>query len=593
MIQSLLKTDIRNQNDVVRIRKTARDIAQFLGADVQGQTRIATAVSEIARNAFEYANGGKVEFQVIEENQIKFVIIIKDRGPGIKELNQILEGKYVSPQGMGLGIVGAIKLMDKVEIETDASHGTTVTMKKFLPQRQTVLTSSELKIINEKIMGSNSGELIEEVQRQNQEILVALADLNEKKEELLKANQELEDTNRSVIALYAELDEKAEVLRLANESKTSFLSDMTHEFRSPLNSILGISQILLMEAREDKAAEREKQVNFILKAARGLSDLVNDLLDIAKIEAGKITVKAGVFKVSEIMGSLRGLMRPIGGNENVELHFDVEDDLTLKTDEGKLTQILRNLISNALKYTPEGKIVVTAKQAEDGYMLFIVRDTGIGIPLDLQESIFQEFFQVENSHQEANKGTGLGLPLSRKLSLLLGGELSVQSSPGNGSTFKLKVPLTYDGPDETDYHLPAKKKSGSVHRRGGKLKVLVVDDDESMRYQIKKILDELGVDVRLAEDGLAGMKIVKVYIPDLVILDLVMPNKDGMGFISDCMESPATRQIPILLHTSKPLETEERLYLEQVTSGILAKQGDNMVEFKKTLSRILGIPDAK
>lgn len=588
MIQSLFKTEIRNENDVVSVRRKARDIAQYLGLDVQGQTRVATAVSEIARNAFEYARGGLVEYRIEDSPSVNMVVVIKDKGPGISKLRDILRGTYVSPQGMGLGLMGARKLMDETDIETEEGKGTTVTMRKYIPSRKRLLSPAELNELMDQIMGTRSDDPIAELQRQNQEVLLAMSELNEKKEELQRINQELEETNRGVVALYAELDEKAEILRYANESKTSFLADMTHEFRSPLNSILGISQILLQEARREGAAEREKQVNFILKAGKGLSDLVNDLLDIAKIEAGKISVKPTSFEVKDVISTLRGLLRPIGGSSEVELDLEISQNVSLHTDEGKLTQVLRNLISNSLKYTEKGK--VSLSYYVDGSMIvFEVKDTGIGISAENLELIFEEFFQVDSPMQEKTKGTGLGLPLSKKLARLLGGDLIATSRAGEGSCFTLRIPIKYTGPSEQNYAAPPEKLSEKLPRKTGKRKVLIVDDDESIRYQVRNMLEGLGVDFREAVNGKEGVEVAKVYLPDLVILDLVMPEKDGMQFIRETMEMTATRHIPILLNTSKMLDYEEKLYLEQVTTGIVFKNEGSTEELKKAVSLLLGI----
>lgn len=587
MIQSLFKTEIKNEMDVVAVRRKAREIAQFLGLDVQGQTRVATAVSEIARNAFEYARGGLVEYRIEDTPALQLIISIKDNGPGITKIKDILRGTYVSPQGMGLGLMGARKLMDHMDIETEPAHGTTVTMRKYIPNRKSVLTPKEIGELLDKVMGTSSGDPIAELQRQNQEILIAMSDIREKKEELSRINQELEETNRGVVALYAELDEKAEILRYANESKTSFLSDMTHEFRSPLNSILGISQILLQEARREGAFEREKQVNFIVKAARGLSDLVNDLLDIAKIEAGKISVRPSPFQIADVIVTLRGLMRPISTSDTVNLSIEIGETVYLNTDEGKLTQILRNLISNSLKYTEAGEVRLTY-QADGQNIFFNVIDTGIGIDQDLLSHIFEEFYQVEGSHQDKNKGTGLGLPLSKKLATLLGGDLTVVSEKGKGSTFTLRVPMAFTGAQVQDYAaapVPATK----VFKKTGKRKVLIVDDDESIRYSIRTMLQELNVDFREAQNGKVGAEMAKVYLPDLVILDLVMPEKDGLGFIRETMEMTATRHIPILLNTSKLLDPEEKLYLEQVTTGIIFKDDGNIGPLRDSVKSILGI----
>jgi len=232
----------------------------------------------------------------------------------------------------------------------------------------------------------------------------------------IKLNRELEDTNRGVMALYAELDEKAASLQQANELKTRFLSNTSHEFRTPLNSIMSLSRLLLERMDGELTPEQEKQVTLIQKSAAGLLELVNDLLDLAKVEAGKIVVHLGEFEVSELFASLRGMLRPlIAHNSSVSLVFEEPVGIPmLHTDEGKVAQILRNLISNAIKYTEFGEVRVAAVR-EDNNIVFSVTDTGIGINAEDTEYIFEDYIQLDSQIQKQVKGTGLGLPLSRKL----------------------------------------------------------------------------------------------------------------------------------------------------------------------------------
>ena len=262
----------------------------------------------------------------------------------------------------------------------------------------------------------------EEVQRQNQELLRTLDRLQQREAELAVLNQELEETNRGVLALYGELDARASSLQESNEIKTRFLSNMSHEFRTPVNSILSLTRLLLDRLDGDLSDEQEKQVIFVRKAADSLSDLVNDLLDLAKVEAGKVEVKAIEFDISELFGALRGMLRPLLPQKSpVSLIFDESQALPkLHTDDGKLAQILRNLISNAIKYTDWGEVRVSVTQ-ETHWIKFSVSDTGIGIALEDQNRIFEDFVQIDSPNQKAVKGTGLGLPLSRKLAELLGG----------------------------------------------------------------------------------------------------------------------------------------------------------------------------
>jgi signal transduction histidine kinase len=269
--------------------------------------------------------------------------------------------------------------------------------------------------------------------------------LRERQLELERLNGELADANRRARSLYGELSETARKLKRADEMKTRFLSNMSHEFRSPLNSIFALTSLLLSRADGELGGEQEKQVIFIRKAADSLLDLVNDLLDIAKIEAGKIEVRVGEFTVADLFMTLRGMLPPALVTSNVELVFEPADEIpVLLTDEGKVTQIVRNFIHNALKFTERGEVRIKARHdRESDAIILSVSDTGIGIAPEDHERIFDEFTQVEHPVQSRVKGTGLGLPLCRKLVALLGGIIELTSAPGIGSTFSLRLPRRY------------------------------------------------------------------------------------------------------------------------------------------------------
>lgn len=577
MKQLLLKIEIRHETDIVHSRQVAREIARNLRMDPQEQIRLATAISEITRNIYQYAQQGVVQFLVEKKDEVDLVIIASDKGPGIPRLKDILNGTYISPHGMGIGISGTRKLVDFMDIHTEPGKGTTVTLRKRLRGRLSLLSQEEINDLLDALIQKDPSPL-NELQKQNQDILQAMSELNAKKEELAQLNQELENTNRGVVALYAELDEKAESLRVANETKTSFLADMTHEFRAPLNSILSISQLISSDAKSENNQELQKQMGFIMKAAQGLSDLVNDLLDISKIEAGKISVKASAFSVHDLFGAIRGLMKPLNHNEQVQLIFQEDAPIHLISDEPKISQILRNLISNALKYTESGTVIVSAIEIND-HVIFSVVDTGIGIPPEHLESIFEEFTQVDNPLQKKQRGTGLGLPLSKKLARLLSGTIEVDSVMSKGSAFSLKIPLTYKGPLVGAYHdLEEKKKqirkSSSPKQISSNKKVLVIDDEESSRYAISRSLENLEIDYLEATNGVEGMERTRSFMPDLIILDLTMPQKDGFEFLQDCLSNKNTRNIPVIVHTSHEMEDEERDYLEQVCYLILEKKSD-------------------
>ncbi|HKT24530.1 MAG TPA: ATP-binding protein, partial [Terriglobales bacterium] len=432
MKKSLVKINLRFEQDVVLARQRAREIAELLGFDHSEQIRLATATSEMARNAFRYARSGQVEFLLDRGTPHKLTIRISDAGPGIPNLDEIFEGSYRSSTGLGRGIVGTRRLMDFFDIQTSSS-GTVIEMSKLISSAARPLTSARVDDIAQKIAQKRPENPYEEVERQNQELLRTLADLRARQEELVELNHELEDTNRGVVALYAELDDRADALRRMSDAKTSFLSNMSHEFRTPLNSILSLSQMLIQRLDGELTPEQEKQVSFIRRSAQGLQEMVNDLLDIAKVEAGKVEAKPREFEVEDMFGALRGMLKPILQTSSVNLVFDELPELpTMYTDEGKLSQILRNFISNALKFTERGEVRVSARADEGNCIVFAVSDTGIGIAPEDIERIFEEFVQVESHLQKKVKGTGLGLPLCRNLARLLGGKVSVESTIGLG-----------------------------------------------------------------------------------------------------------------------------------------------------------------
>jgi signal transduction histidine kinase len=252
---------------------------------------------------------------------------------------------------------------------------------------------------------------------------------------------ELAETNQGVLALYAELDDNAVRLREASDLKSRFLSYMSHEFRTPLSSILSITRILHDRLDGPLTDEQEKQVRFIRTAAGELTEMVNDLLDLAKVEAGRVTISPAWFDMVDLFSALRGMFKPILQSEAVSLIFEEPHDVPpLYTDDKKLSQILRNFISNALKFTPRGEVRVSAQLIE-GRVRFCVADTGIGIAPEHLGGLFRDFVQVDAPIQKRLRGTGLGLSLSRKLALLLGGDVAVESTLGEGSRFSVTLPL--------------------------------------------------------------------------------------------------------------------------------------------------------
>ncbi|MBD2103095.1 ATP-binding protein [Leptolyngbya sp. FACHB-261] len=546
----ILTLKVRCEQDVVLARQRARQLAQLLGFALQDQTRIATAVSEIARNAFQYAGTGKVEFQVRDGSPASFVTTVQDQGPGIVDVQAILEGRFASPAsvgaGAGLGISGTQRLMDQFQIESAPGQGTTVRFGKALPQPGTYPSRQQLARITEALARCAPESPLEEIQRQNRELLHTLEELQRQQTELAQLNRELEDTNRGVVALYAELDDRADYLQRASELKSHFLSNMSHEFRTPLNAILSLSQLLLERSDGELTSEQEKQVTFVSQSAQSLSDLVNDLLDLAKVEAGKITIRPSEFEVADLFSVLRGMLRPLlSQNAAINLIFEEPSDLpALYTDESRVSQILRNFISNALKFTEQGEIRISATLGPDQMIVFAVADTGIGIEPEDQRRIFEEFTQIESPVQAKLKGTGLGLPLSRRLAELLGGTVWVKSELGVGSSFFAAIPSHYAGLAEV-YYRPEILQSLDE----GRATVLIVEDNRETLFLYEKYLQ--GSDFQII--AAATLKEARALLPRLrpavVILDILLQGENSWGFMSELKENEATRGIPVLVAT--------------------------------------------
>jgi len=543
MSAALLTASLRWEQDLVSARQRARDISELLGFDAQDQTRIATAVSEIGRNAFRYAGGGKIEFRLEGATAPQILTIrVSDNGPGIRDLQQILSGQFQSTTGLGVGIAGTRRLVDQFDIQSDPGKGTVVTLKKFLPRRLGVVTPVKVARIGEELTRRRPVDSpFEELQRQNQELLDILGELRKRQEELSVLNRELEDTNRGVVALYAELDEKADHLRRADQIKTRFLSNMSHEFRTPVNSILALGNMLLNRPDSLMDGEERQQVTFMKKAAEGLLELVNDLLDLAKVEAGKVEVQAVEFAVSDLFSTLRGMLRPLLVGSHLSLVFEDPGEIApLFTDEGKVSQILRNFISNALKFTETGEVRITARE-ESGMVVFGVRDTGIGIAPEHLERIFQEFAQIDSPIQRKTRGTGLGLPLAKKLAELLGGRVKVKSTPGRGSTFEAWIPALYRA--VTNHEEPSWKVDSRLDP------VLLVEDSIETRLLYEKYLRNTPYQLLSAFSLREARQALRVIQPAAFILDVMLQGEDTWPLLAELKTADATRSVPVIVQT--------------------------------------------
>ena len=535
MLTELATLQVRDISGVLAARQIGRELATRLALEPQDQVRVATALSEICRSALV---AGRVAVIVFGADEADLVLTVTVNGEPPAE-----------------GVAAAARLMDKVGVS-----GQVVRMTKPLPA--TVRT--DLAAVSAQLADLLPQSTLDELRRNNQDLIGALEDLKRQKEQLLLLNaelqetnrgvmalytelsEELEQTNRGVVALYAELDEKSEQLRAAAEAKDRFWANVSHELRTPLHSIKGLT-LLLEDPGSPGTLDTEQlhQVELIRNSTSTLLAPVNDLLDVAKAESGRLSIDPAIVALPGVLSTLRGLVRPLADGKPVNVVVSAEDaPANVLTDEAALTAILRNLLSNGIKYTDSGEVRLSVRRAADDTVEFRVTDTGTGIPPAHQERVFEEFYQVPG---RSRGGTGLGLPYARRLAGLLGGTLTLTSEPGAGTTVVLSLPCG----------MPA---VGTV---------LVADDDAGFRGVLRAMLTGIAGRVIEAEDGDAALAAVAEDDVDLVLADLRMPGMDGEALLD---RLPAA--MPAILITGLDIEQPPRaaalLHKDELTRERLA-----------------------
>jgi len=566
----ILTVSVNKEMDVVAARQRARQIASVLGFPNQDQVRIATAVSEVTRHAY-WRGGGRVEFAIVAAAHLQTLHIA------------VTWDGTAGGDSADSAIIGSRRLMDSFEVDSNG-RSTLVRLSKVLPAEASRFDTYAAAALAARL-AQDRLPAVKESEIQGNELLETLdalrlreIELNNRQAELQRLAAELEQTNLGVVALYAELEEKAAALRNADELKDHFLRHVSHEFRTPLNSILALTQLLLRRVDGALGEEQERQVDYIRKAAQDLTEIVNDLLDLARVNAGKTEIHIGRVQLARFFGAMRGIMRPLVTSDAVALIFEEPpEDFFFASDESKIAQILRNLISNALKFTERGEVRVSS-EISGSFLAISVSDTGIGIALEDQDRIFQEFAQVHSSIQRRVKGSGLGLPLSRKLAGLLGGELSVSSEPGHGATFTLKLPL-----GERDAAVLSRIAAESDC-------VLIIDDEETARYIARQRLRGTRYRIIEASGGIEGAERARFERPALILLDLAMPDRNGFDVLDELKMDAATSDIPVLIHTSRILSEADFSRLANRHAGVFPKGAACPPQAAEFIRKLLGEP---
>jgi signal transduction histidine kinase/CheY-like chemotaxis protein len=435
------------------------------------------------------------------------------------------------------------------------------------------------------------GEMVSEVTDLNRTVRHQRDEATERAAELERLNTALSESNRGILALHAELQSTAEQTRQEAEIKARLVANLSHELRTPLHSILGLANLLTSGADGQLAVEQAKQVRYIKTAADELLVLVNDVLDLGRLEAGHAQLRVETFELGDFLGSMRGVLRPlIAPGSPVQLVIeDPADEIRLDTDRTRLSQIVRNLVSNAIKFTERGEVRVAAQLA-DGLLELTVADTGIGIAEEDRAKIFEEYGQIDSELQRRLKGSGLGLPLARRLAHSLGGTLTVDSELGQGSKFTLRIPPRHD-----QAALVQDIVERSKQRASDATSILVVEDDPNTLFLYEKYLVMAGFHVLPARTIDQASQLLAEQRPAAIVLDVMLEGDSSWGFLARIKSDPATRDIPVLVVTVTNREDKARalgadeFWLKPVDQDRLLKKLKDIAN--PAVARVLVIDD--
>ncbi|MBD9396573.1 response regulator [Pseudomonas sp. PDM11] len=460
-----------------------------------------------------------------------------------------------------------------------ASIGASVEAARYRHRLQEILAETqqlneELQVQQEELKTAN-----EELEEQSRALKESQAHLETQQAELEQSNEQLsmqrdalDDRNNALREAQQQLEERAEELQRASRYKSEFLANMSHELRTPLNSSLILAKLLADNPKGNLDAEQVKFADSIYSAGNDLLNLINDILDISKVEAGKLDLRPENTNVVRLAQSLESTFQPVAGEKQLGFKVEIADDLprSLYTDRLRVEQILKNLLSNAFKFTEQGQVSLSVSRVEAG-VSFAVRDSGIGIAKEQQEYVFEAFRQADGTTNRRFGGTGLGLSISRDLATLLGGSISVESTPGEGSVFTLVLPLTFS-PGEEDLLLPASEPApvvasvapavaqpaqSDVARNvptfpddrgmsvlGGRC-VLVIEDEPQFAHILYDLAHELDYRCLVAHSAEDGLDLATSHHPDAILLDMRLPDGSGLSVLQRLKENPGTRHIPV------------------------------------------------
>ncbi|MDD4664291.1 MAG: ATP-binding protein, partial [Caldisericia bacterium] len=403
----------------------------------------------------------------------------------------------------------------------------------------------------------------ETLEKQNEEI-------EEQKNELSRQSFALQEQNIN-------LENQKKQLQELNQLKTTFLSNMSHELRTPLNSIIALSGVLLRRYEKKPSSEETTYLQTIEKSGKNLLGIINDMLILSKMEAGKEELNISTFSVTELIQEVLEIVTPQAKDKHLSIHSDIPEKLYITSDMSKLRHIIQNLFGNAVKFTEQGEVSVKV-YANNKFLFIEVRDTGIGIAKEHLPFIFEEFSQVDESFSKKYDGTGLGLAIAKRYTEMLKGEIHVESTPGKGSLFLVTMPISLDRENQTSVELTKHKqatdvKSSPIDEKQSKI-IVIIEDSDPATIQLKDILQREGYQILSAQNGVEGLQLIEQRKPDGIILDLMMPEMDGFEVLKTLRSNPAYRDLPVLILTAKHISREELDFLHGNHIYQLIQKGD-------------------
>ncbi|MFC5465411.1 response regulator [Lederbergia graminis] len=497
-----------------------------------------------------------------------------------------------------------------------------IQLAKLLEESQTLMEevqaqSEELQSQQEELRATNE-ELEEQTQAlrqseeklqvQQEELEQTNADLEEKAKSLEEQNKRFEQTNREVEKARAELEEKAKQLALSSKYKSEFLANMSHELRTPLNSLLILSKLLADNADGNLSAKQVEYSKTIYTSGNDLLALINDILDLAKIESGKMEVNPTQVHIKEMTEFVKNNFRPVADQKGIDFQIIIKEDVPtyIYSDMTRIQQVLKNLLSNAFKFTKEGEvrleISLHSKVKNQSVLAFAVKDTGIGIASDKLDLIFEAFQQADGTTSRKFGGTGLGLSISREIAALLNGTLEVKSSIGRGTTFTLyvgdyeekdnllvhpinEVATTIETSETVEKPAPPKQKLGAVFNNidNDIKRLLIVDDDKVQRNSLMELIGDMDIVITAVSTGHEAIEQLKLHQFDCVILDLGLSDTSGFELLDKIKEMELNNDLRVFIYTGRDLTLKEEIQLNKYAHTIIIKDGRSPQRLKAEL----------